>query len=41
MHDLLKEGKSLCLFYDNPKAGSIYHRLGFENIDRWTMAVEK
>jgi uncharacterized protein len=39
--DLLKEGKSLCLFYDNPKAGNIYHRLGFENIDRWTMAVEK
>lgn len=29
--------KSLCLFYDNPKAGSIYHRLGYETIGKWTM----
>jgi hypothetical protein len=35
--DLLDEGKTLCLFYDNPDAGSIYRRLGFENIGRWGM----
>ena len=34
---LLDEGKSLCLFYDNPKAGKIYGRLGFENIGMWSM----
>lgn len=27
----------LCLFYDNPLAGAIYHRLGFETIGRWSM----
>lgn len=27
----------LCLFYDNPKAGAIYHRLGFETVGRWAM----
>ncbi|WP_349410178.1 GNAT family N-acetyltransferase [Pseudalkalibacillus sp. SCS-8] len=36
-HDLLEEEKSLCLFYDNPAAGSIYKRLGFHEIGRWTM----
>jgi len=25
----------LCLFFDNPKAGAIYKRLGFEVVDRW------
>ncbi len=35
--DILEEGKTLCLFYDNPKAGSIYHRLGFQDIGRWAM----
>lgn len=35
--ELLSEGKSLCLFYDNPKAGSIYKRLGFKEIGRWMM----
>jgi len=35
--DLLGEGKTLCLFYDNPKAGSVYHRLGFKSIDQWRM----
>jgi len=35
--DLLSEGKSLCLFYDNPKAGKIYERLGFQGIGIWTM----
>jgi len=27
----------LCLFYSNPLAGAIYHRLGFETIGRWGM----
>jgi uncharacterized protein len=36
--ELLSEGKSLCLFYDNPKAGRIYKRLGFEDIGKWSMA---
>lgn len=35
--DLLNEGKSLCLFYDNPVAGAIYKRLGFEDIGMWNM----
>jgi uncharacterized protein len=37
IRDLLSEGKTLCLFYDNPKAGSIYKRLGFRDIGTWTM----
>lgn len=39
-NDLLDEGKTLCLFYDNPKAGKVYHRIGFEEIGKWTMLVE-
>lgn len=35
--DLLQEGKSLCLFYDNPSAGKIYHRIGFQTIGQWVM----
>jgi len=35
--DLIAEGKTLCLFYDSPKAGKIYKRLGFEDIGMWTM----
>lgn len=34
---LLSEGKNLCLFYDNPKAGRIYKSLGFKNIGIWSM----
>ncbi len=34
---LLAEGKELCLFYDNPEAGKIYKRLGFEDIGFWNM----
>ncbi len=33
--------KSLCLFYDNPKAGKIYQRLGFENIGMYRMYDKK
>jgi predicted GNAT family acetyltransferase len=35
--DLTLEGRTLCLFYDNPKAGSIYKRLGFQDIGMWKM----
>ncbi|MFS1515709.1 GNAT family N-acetyltransferase [Bacillus sp. SCS-151] len=35
--DLLKEGKTLCLFYDNPGAGRIYKKLGFVDIGKWVM----
>ncbi|MFJ7729142.1 GNAT family N-acetyltransferase [Neobacillus sp. NPDC097160] len=35
--DVLDEGKTLCLFYDNPEAGRIYKRLGFKDIGKWTM----
>lgn len=35
--DCLSEGKIPCLFYDNPKAGSIYHRLGYETFDLWSV----
>ncbi len=37
--DLLNEGKMLCLFYDNPNAGSIYKRIGFNDIGKWMMHV--
>ncbi|MGL5345987.1 MAG: GNAT family N-acetyltransferase [Peptostreptococcaceae bacterium] len=40
-NDLLEEDKTLCLFYDNPKAGKIYHRIGFEEIGKWTMLIEE
>lgn len=33
--ELLAEGRTLCLFYDNPEAGTIYHRIGFKNIGKW------
>lgn len=35
--EVLKEGKTLCLFYDNPRAGKIYERLGFQPIGKWSM----
>ena len=35
--DVMNEGKVLCLFYDNPEAGRIYKRLGFQDIGMWTM----
>jgi predicted GNAT family acetyltransferase len=37
--ELIAEGKQPCLFYDNPKAGSIYRRLGFEDIGPWHMVL--
>jgi predicted GNAT family acetyltransferase len=35
---LLAEGKTVCLFYENPKAARIYKRLGFRDLGRWAMA---
>ncbi|MET1015024.1 MAG: GNAT family N-acetyltransferase [Paenisporosarcina sp.] len=35
--ELLAEGKMLCLFYDNPAAGSIYKHIGFVDIGKWSM----
>lgn len=35
--DVINENKVLCLFYDNPEAGRIYKRLGFNDIGKWTM----
>lgn len=39
--ELLNEGKELCLFYDNLDAGSIYKRIGFEDIGFWMMYTYK
>ncbi len=36
-YDLQQEGKGACLFYDNPSAGTIYQRLGFVTIGKWSM----
>lgn len=38
--DLIKQGKTLCLFYRNPEASSIYRRLGFKEIGLWSMYME-
>ncbi|GAA0123472.1 MAG: GNAT family N-acetyltransferase [Clostridium argentinense] len=35
--DLIEEGKTPCLFYDNPKAKNIYKNLGFEGIAVWVI----
>lgn len=39
--DLINEGKTLCLFYDNPIAGELYKKIGFKDIDNWTMIVRE
>lgn len=33
--DLQRDGKLPCLFYENPIAGRVYRRLGFEEIGQW------
>ncbi|GAA0124985.1 GNAT family N-acetyltransferase [Clostridium sp. CTA-19] len=35
--DLLLEGKTVCLFYDNPIAGKIYKNIGFIEIGFWSL----
>lgn len=37
----IKQQKSACLFFSNPAAGRIYHRLGFTDLDRWIMLGEQ
>ncbi|MGR5985682.1 GNAT family N-acetyltransferase [Bacillus cytotoxicus] len=37
IQDFKKEERTLCLFYNNPVAGRIYKRLGFQDIGTWTM----
>lgn len=37
VNDLLAEKQYVCLFYDNPDAGKIYKKIGFEDIGLWTM----
>ena len=39
--DFIDKNKSLCLFYDNPKAGRVYKKIGFEEIGTWIMLVER
>ncbi|AIO19025.1 hypothetical protein KQ51_01148 [Candidatus Izimaplasma bacterium HR1] len=34
---IINKKKDLCLFYDNPKAGKIYKRLGFKDVGKWVM----
>ncbi|MBU1020505.1 MAG: GNAT family N-acetyltransferase [Firmicutes bacterium] len=42
MHEYIDvKKKSLCLFYDNPKAGNIYKRLGFKDVEQWIVLFEK
>ena len=38
--DLLAENRTLCLFYDNPEAGAVYHKLGFKTIGKWKMLMK-
>lgn len=36
--EMVEEGKSVLLFYDNPDAGKLYKKLGFVDIENFTMA---
>ena len=36
---LLKHNQTPVLFFENPKAASIYHRLGFVDFDKWFMLI--
>lgn len=38
--ELRAAGKTPCLFYDNPEAGRLYRRLGFEEIASWSMLIQ-
>lgn len=35
--DLLRQRLQPCLFYDNPRAGSVYRRLGFQEVGTWRL----
>ncbi len=34
-----QKGKTLCLYYDDPRAENLYKQLGFTDIGRWSMLV--
>jgi uncharacterized protein len=36
-----KKHKTLCLYYDDPRAGALYEKLGFVKIDDWIMLIPK
>ncbi len=36
-----KKAKTLCLYYDDPRAESLYKSYGFEDIERWMMLIKK
>jgi predicted GNAT family acetyltransferase len=35
--ELLREGKRPCLFYDDPAAAAVYHKLGFVPFGEWLL----
>lgn len=35
--DLQRDGKLPCLFYENPVAGNVYRRMGFEEVGYWAV----
>ncbi|OEH93812.1 GNAT family N-acetyltransferase [Bacillus solimangrovi] len=35
--EVLKEGKVVGLLYDNPHAGGLYKKLGFQDIGKWVI----
>lgn len=37
----MDKGQKPCLFYDNPKAGKIYHDLGYVTFDQWCLGSLK
>lgn len=39
--DSLDKGLIPCLFYDNPKAGALYHHLGYVTMDQWILGKKK
>lgn len=39
--EILKENKTLCLFYDNKEAGYIYEKLGFEFVGTWSILIKE
>jgi predicted GNAT family acetyltransferase len=36
---LFATGRTACLCYDNPEAGRIYHRMGFELVGRYLILM--
>ncbi|TVP96801.1 MAG: GNAT family N-acetyltransferase [Acholeplasmatales bacterium] len=36
-----RKNKTLCLYYDDPRAGHLYEKMGFVRIEDWVMLVKK